>query len=383
MLKEIYKLFVFAVLLLFLMFPSQVLAQTPAPPKEEFRKAEVIEIIEEGEKLLGEESLTLESQGFPQSAQLYQIVKVKILEGEEEGQELIIHHGGTFAINPNQKVALGNKVVLYKSTNLEGETQYHIIDKYRIDTILILILAFFAFVLAFSRLKGFGAIIGLIFSLAVIVKFIVPQILAGKDPILISIVGSFLIMIVTIYLAHGFSKRTNVALLATFITLTASGLLAALFVNIAHLTGLGNELAYGLRFGQTGDINVKGLLLGGMIIGALGVLDDVTTTQSASVFELAKANNKLTFIELAQRGFVVGREHISSLVNTLVLAYAGVALPLFLIVVLNPSGQPLWFLLNSEAISEEVIRTLAGSFGLILAVPTTTLLAAWVAKKYS
>jgi uncharacterized membrane protein len=222
-----------------------------------------------------------------------------------------------------------------------------------------------------------GSIVGLAVSLSVIMFFIVPQILAGQDPLFISIVGSLFIMTVTIYLAHGFSRKTHIALASTFLSLSLTGFLAYFFVDISHLTGLGNDDASSLRFGQTENINFQGLLLGGIIIGALGVLDDITTSLSAVIEELKIANPSYTFRRLVKSGFRIGSEHISSLVNTLVLAYAGAGLPLFLFLILNPLGHPLWVILNSEIIVEEIIRTLAGSIGLVLAVPITTLMASW------
>lgn len=141
---------------------------------------------------------------------------------------------------------------------------------------------------------------------------------------------------------------------------------------------MGSDEATSLLFGETSNINFKGLLLGGMIIGFLGVLDDITTSLSATVFELKRVNPKLNFKGLVQSALKIGNEHISSLVNTLVLAYAGASLPLFLFIVLNPQEYPLWFIINSELISEEIVRTLVGSIGLLFAVPITTLLAAWV-----
>ena len=151
--------------------------------------------------------------------------------------------------------------------------------------------------------------------------------------------------------------------------------LSSLFVKLTFLNGLGSEDAASLRFGATGNIDFRGLLLGGILIGALGVLDDVTTGLSASVFELNKANPTLKFGALFASGLSIGKEHISSLVNTLVLAYAGSALPIFLMITLNVNKSPLWLILNDQLIIEEVVRTLAGSIGLVAAVPLTTLFA--------
>lgn len=352
----------------FLLSPLAVSAQSPSVPKEVFLKAQVTQIVEEGQ---------IDNEGIKND---YQLVRLVVLEGAKQGQEISLEHGGKFTLNARQKVKPGEKVVLVEITFEGQKPEYQIIDKYRLDNIAAIATGFVVLVLSIAHFKGVGSLIGLAISFAIIVKFIVPQILAGEDPLFVSTAGAFAIMATTIPLAHGFSKKTSVALIATFISLALTAALAILFVNLAKLSGLGNESAYSLRFGGT-DINFKGLLLGGIIIGALGVLDDITTAQSAAVFELKKANEKLGFTALLERGLNIGREHITSLVNTLVLAYAGASLPVFLAFVLNPSGAPVWAILNSEFISEEIIRTLAGSVGLVLAVPITTILAAYFASK--
>lgn len=366
MLKFLLNLPVILVVLFLLVLPSPVSAQSL--PKESFLKAQVSQIVKEGQ---------IENEGIKND---YQLVKLVLLDGPKQGQEISLEHGGRFTLTEKQKVKVGEKVVLVELSQTGQKPEYQIIDKYRLDQIAVIATGFALLVITIGHLKGVGSILGLAVSFFVIVKFIVPQILAGKDPLLISVLGSFIIMTSTIYLAHGFTKKTSVALLSTLLSLSLTAGLAILFVNLAQLTGLGNDSAYSLRFGGT-DINFKGLLLGGIIIGALGVLDDITTAQSAAVYELKKANEKLKFLQLFERGLNIGREHISSLVNTLVLAYAGASLPVFLAFVLNPSGTPIWAILNSEFISEEIIRTLAGSVGLVLAVPITTLLASYFASK--
>lgn len=336
--------------------------------KQEILRGEVLKVDEEsGREILGRQ--------YP-----VQVVRVKIFEGAEKGQEVTIRHGERFSITQGRKVSTGEKIVLVKDTTIIGDetkVDYQIVDKYRLPQVAAITMVFALLVLALSRLRGLGSLVGLAISLLVIIKFIVPQILSGRDPLLVIIVGSFFIMLTTIYLAHGFSKRTTIALASTAFTLTTVVLLSVLFVKISKLSGLGNEDAASLQFGQaTAGINFRGLLLGGMVIGALGVLDDITTSLATAVFELKRANEKLKFGELFSSGMAIGREHITSLVNTLLLAYAGASLPIFLFIVLNPSGQPMWFILNSEILMEEAIRTLAGSFGLVLAVPITAFLAA-------
>jgi len=292
---------------------------------------------------------------------------VRILDAPEQGSEIIIEHGGRVTLRADQRVQVGQTIVLFGFRAPDGRWEYQITDSYRIDNLLGIAVFFVGLVLVISRWKGLGSLLGLAVSFIVIVEFIVPQILRGTDPLLTSIVGSFGIMVVTLYLAHGFSTRTSVALVSTLIAITAAGGLAVLFTDLAGLTGLGSEEAYDLQFTQS-NINFKGLLPGGIIIGTLGVLDDVTTTQSATVFELAQANDRLGFAKLAASGLRVGSEHIASLVNTLVLAYAGVSLPLFLFFVLNPNNAPIWVILNGQLVAEEIVRTLAGSAGLTLVV---------------
>lgn len=360
-----YRLFFVSALFFIAFFTPQLTFAQVAQPKDELFKAEVINITSSGETVI-------ENKHLP-----YQVVKVKILDGKDKGKEVIVEHGKLSTIRDDQKVRLGEKVVLLR-IHAPGGQEYQIVDKYRLDMLWPIIGVFFVLVLILSRLKGLGSIAGLFISLAVILLFIVPRILAGDDPLFISIAGSLFIMVTTIYLAHGFSRKTHIAIISTFISLVLTGFIAYFFVNLAKLSGLGGDDATTLAFGQTGNINFKGLLLGGIIIGTLGVLDDVTTGLSASIEEIRKANSKYTFMQLVKSGLRVGSEHIASLVNTLVLAYAGAGLPLFLFLILNPLGHPLWTILNSEIIFEEIVRTIAGSIGILLAVPITTLLAAYI-----
>jgi len=202
-----------------------------------------------------------------------------------------------------------------------------------------------------------------------------PAILKGYDPLLVAVLGCLAITFVSLYLSHGFNKRISIAVLSTALTLGVAYILDLAFVNFAGLSGTGTEEAFYLQFAAQ-TINMRGLLLAGILLGVMGVLDDITTAQSAAVDELHQANPALSFIELYKRGLSVGREHIASLINTLVLAYVGVSFPLILLFTLN-KPQPLWLTLNSNFIAEEVVRTLVGSSALIIAVPVTTFFAAY------
>jgi uncharacterized membrane protein len=261
---------------------------------------------------------------------------------------------------------------------VEGEPAYYISDEYRLGPLALIFAAFFGLAVLFGRLKGFTSALGMLFSVAVIGLFVVPRIAAGSDPLAVTLVGSLVIAVVSLLVAHGLNRRTAVALVATVLTLGAAAALAYAFVEFASLMGLGSEEAGYLQLVGLDRINLKGLLLGGIIIGTLGVLDDVTTAQSAAVEEIGRADPTLGPAELYRRGISIGGEHIASLVNTLVLAYAGASLPLFLLFTAGIASQPWWVVLNSEFIAEEVVRTLVGSSALILAVPLSTAIAARV-----
>jgi uncharacterized membrane protein len=362
-------------LLAFLLFPQLSLAQenqepidgTINVPAEFYFTAQVIEIP------------NVEYFGTDQDNQIFQTLKIKVLSGEEKDQEITIDRVGGANINGGNGFKLGDKVVVNKTT-LNGDTAYYVQDIYRVPSLVWIVLVFLVIIIIFSGWRGLSSILGLAITIGVIVKYVAPNIIAGKDPLTICLIAAFVIALTSLYLAHGFNKRTSIAVVSTFITLALSLLLAYIFVHVTQLFGNGSEESVYLQFGLTSKIDLRGLLLGAIILGALGVLDDITTAQSATVDELKKANPSLTFGQLYAGAASVGKEHISSLINTLFLAYAGVSLPLFLLFTSN-GGAPIWVTLNSELISEEIVRTLVGSITLILAVPITTLLAAYYFSK--
>ncbi len=336
---------------------------------EQNLKGKVTAILEDSEKsLLGKPSPV-------------QKIEIQLLDAPEKNKKITVTYGETVPITKGQKVAVGETVLLTK-TSTPNKQIYTITDKYRLTPLIIMVVFFFLFVSILAGKKGIGAVIGMFISLGVIVLFIVPQILQGNDPLLISIIGCIGIMVTTIYLAHGISQQTTVAVASTAISLVLTGFCGWFFISVIHLAGLGAEDIFTLQQSIGNSINYQGLLLGGIIIGALGALDDVTTTQSATIYTLAKADPKASMETLITHGFSIGKEHIASLVNTLVLAYAGASIGIFFFLVISQQNQiqPLWVILNSETIVEEVVRTIAGSIGLILAVPLTTVIAAFFAK---
>ena len=253
----------------------------------------------------------------------------------------------------------------------DPQTLYQFADFQRRGTLLWLALAFAFVVVLLGRLRGAAALGGLAASVIVLLLFVLPAILDGRSPVLVAVVGAAAIAYLALYLAHGFTRMTTVALLGTIAALALTAVLSAIAVGAAGFTGLVGEETSLLTLFE--GIDVRGLLLAGIVLGSAGAIDDVTVTQASAVWELKAANPSLSRAELFRRGLRIGRDHIASTVNTLLLAYAGASLPLLVLFVL--SEQSLGTVANSEVVAVEIVRTLVGSIGLVAAVPFTTWLA--------
>jgi uncharacterized membrane protein len=242
----------------------------------------------------------------------------------------------------------------------------------------VLFLVFAALVVVTGRLRGLRALLGLIASLAVIVFFLVPAILEGKDPATVALIGGFAVMLVTIPLAHGLGVKMLAACLGTAASLLLTLVLARFFVELTHLTGFTSDEASFLR-ATAGEISLQGLVLAGMLIGALGVLDDLTVSQASTVLALQRTDPRQHFGALFRGAISVGQDHVAATVNTLALAYVGASLPVLLIFSLG--GTSFTDAISNEAVAEQVVALLVGSIGLIAAVPITTALAALLATR--
>jgi uncharacterized membrane protein len=330
------------------------------PPPDEFFRGVVLAVLSE------------DAQTIAGASQIEQTVSVR-LDGARSGAVVQATYTDVMGAERARVLRAGDRVVVARAQDL-GQTAYYVVDRYRLPPLIMIALLFVVMTVALSRLRGLSSIVGLAITVVVLVQFIVPRILAGENPLVISVGGALVIAFVSIYLAHGFNRRTTIAVISTLITLGIAATLAIAFVSLASLFGAGSEEAFYLQLGLQ-VVNLRGLLLGGIILGALGVLDDITTGQAAAVQEISLANPALGPRELYRRGLSVGTEHITALVNTLFLAYAGASLPLFILFTVNVD-QPMWVTVNSEFVAEEIVRTLVGSSALVLAVPITTLLAA-------
>ncbi len=299
---------------------------------------------------------------------------VQVTDGPGKGTEVAVdlpQGPGAPRIAAGDKVILG---VLPDPTGAGNPDSYGVIDKERGQPLVLMLALCAVVIVAFGRWRGLRALVGLAVSFAVLLLFVIPAILEGEPPLLVAIVGSSAIMFAVLYLTHGVNVHTSVAILGTLASLVLTGLLGAAFIASTALTGFANEETLYLSI-MNGNVDMRGLLLAGVIIGALGVLDDVTVTQATTVAELAPtASSRLELYRAATR---VGRAHVASAVNTIVLAYAGASLPLLLLVAAG--GQDVSDLLTSQFLAQEIVRAAVGTLGLVAAVPITTGLAALVA----
>lgn len=302
-------------------------------------------------------------------------IEVLLLDGPDEGDTVTLDLVDDRETRP---VEAGDVVVLGRTAEAPPGEEYYLADYERRFPLALLAAVFAAVVVALGRWRGVFALAGFGITLGVLVVFVLPAILAGGNPLAVAVVGSSAVMLVALYLAHGVNVRTTTAVLGTSASLILTGLLSLLFVGASKLTGFTSEEAIFVS-ATASQVNLRGLLLGGIIIGALGVLDDVTITQASAVWELHRANPAYSARELYRSALRIGRDHIASTVNTLLLAYAGASLPLLILFTL--ADTRVGHVLNGEIVAEEVVRTLVGSIGLVAAVPITTGLAALVVAR--
>ncbi|WP_405861829.1 YibE/F family protein [Streptomyces sp. NBC_01515] len=296
---------------------------------------------------------------------------VTVSTGKDKGRTF------TEIVQPDQSRQLhqGEKVVVAYEPSAPRDLQYSVTDVNRKFPMALLAGIFALAVVVVGRLRGVMALVALAISFMILNFFILPAILHGSNPLIVAVVGSSAIMLIALYMCHGLSARTSVAVLGTLMSLVLIGVLGSVFIGWAALTGNTDDNT-GLIHGLYPSIDMSGLLLAGVIIGSLGVLDDVTVTQTSAVWELHEANPAMGWRGLYRAGIRIGRDHIASVVNTLVLAYAGAALPLLLLFSIAQSS--VGAVANSELVAEEIVRTLVGSIGLVASVPVTTALAALV-----
>ncbi|MCX4858881.1 YibE/F family protein [Streptomyces canus] len=324
-----------------------------------------------GETPTGDTSTAEGSSAEQQANGTCKKATIRVDTGNDKGRTF------TEIVQPDQSRQLheGQKVVVAYEPSAPRDLQYSVADVNRRLPMGLLAGIFALAVVIVGRMRGVMALVALAISFLLLNFFVLPAILQGSNPLLVAVVGSSAIMLIALYMCHGLSARTSVAVLGTLISLILIGILGSQFIGWAALTGNTDDNT-GLIHGLYPSIDMSGLLLAGVIIGSLGVLDDVTVTQTSAVWELHEANPTMGWRGLYRAGIRIGRDHIASVVNTLVLAYAGAALPLLLLFSIAQSS--VGTVANSELVAEEIVRTLVGSIGLVASVPVTTVLAALV-----
>ncbi len=357
------KGFIFIFLgLAFLSLPIFTNAQELYNDQQGEWKVKVVEIIKEEEVLVpGTEVNTW-----------YQVLKAEILEGERKGERVEVE-------NDFLRLKVGDKFYINYLVTVEGRELYLMGEPYRLDILIYFLILFVITVLVFGGKDGFRSLFSLFGSFAVLIIFLLPMLLEGHSPVFTIVGFASVILALSMYITHGWNRVTHAAFIGTFITIIIVIILSKIGVATANLSGFASDEALYLNINSGGTLNISGLLLGAIIIGVLGILDDISITQSAAVRELFASSPSSSKREIYNRAIRIGREHVGALVNTLALAYAGASLPLLML--FYQSALPISTILNREIFATEIIRTIVGSIGLILAVPLSTLTAIILYKK--
>lgn len=300
---------------------------------------------------------------------------VLFLNGPKAAQtETIIPDNDIHFYRNYSQVNIGDIVVIEENRMQVNELSIY--DHVRVPGLFWAILLFFLLVIYFTGRKGLKAILSLIVTLLIVFLFLLPQIAAGKPALLVCSFSAIVILVQSMYLTHGKNSVTNSALLASFASIALASIIGVILISITQLFGTSSEESLILSLGNLSNVNFQGLVLGAMILSSVGLIDDVTIVQAVTVKELKLNNPDETEEKIYQKAMNVGKEHILSMVNTLLMTYMGIALPLLLFTFYQESSPiPLWVSLNEEAVAEEIIRTIVGSFALVIAIPLSTYIA--------
>lgn len=357
---------VIALLLIINFIPLSVFAVS-AESKDELFEAEVLEIVDQRE-IKGEEGNIF----------IQQDLKLKGLKGRFKDDEILINGISDLKVIKQSEYKVDDKVMVMYSKEFDGSNDFYIVDYVRRGSLWWLMILFIIIVLIIGRTKGARALGVLFLTFLIILKFVIPLILSGKSPLLISIIASIIILFLAIFFTKGFNKQSLVAFQSILISLGLIVILSYIFTKITFLTGVSSDEALYLLGFDDNIINLKGLLLAGIIIGALGVMDDVIISQVSIVNELKQANPDLSSKQVYKQAMNVGVDHINAIINTLFLAYAGVSLPLLVAFSINePPFLTFSQVINNEIIATEIVRSFVGSIALVLSIPITT----WLAVK--
>lgn len=342
---------------------------------------------DQGTKIYDAEILNITNErevdlGWNDTKAIYKTFELFVLSGPDSGKNIQID-------TDLPQLKIGDKVfiseieqenlIIEDLSDLQ-EKSYEIISVNRVSKVLFFVFIFISVIIIFGGWQGVRSILALAGSFLAIFYILLPGILNGWDPFWSSALVSGIILFIAIFFTHGFNKESSVAFFGTIISILITGFLAFLAVSMNRLNGFSMDSSVLLNFNTGGELDFSGLLLGAIIIGVLGVLDDIAVTQAAVVTELFNSNSNLTRKQIYLKAVRVGKEHVSALVNTLVFAYTGTALPMLLL--LSFYQYNFLYIINHEVFATEIIRTIVGSIGLVITVPIVTFLAVWFLKDY-
>ena len=355
------RIAVFVAFIAVLVMPGSVRADTPLPFSETTFKAEVVTVLESGSRPVLGTDIT----------ELYQRLTARILEGPRKGEEVTFENGAPVQLSEGDRFYLHREPPLW-----DGPELWSVLEPDRSNVLLWLTGLFVLVAVAVAGMAGARSLLALAASFAIIIFGLLPALASGLPPVPVSIAFGVGILAVSMFVTHGVNRPTAIALLGSFIALIAAAALAQISVAAAKLSGLASHEATFLSFASAGTFDLVGLLLGGILVGIIGVLNDVSVSQVHTVVELYAANPSRSRAAIWKSAMKVGKEHMGAVVNTLPLAYAGVSLPLLLL--FSESTAPVSFILNREVFAAEIIRALAGSIGLMLSGAIATGFAVWI-----
>ena len=364
-------------LLVSLMASAQDQGDTPGnsvAPQETF-KAVVIQILEEKE-------ITVTDENGHEEKLKRQNLRLRGLAGTYKDKEFIVNLlDDQNSLNKAVYKVWDEVLVMYSADGQENG-EFFITDFIRTKVLFWLFIGFAVSVLLVGRLKGLCSLVSLALTFLVLIKFIIPRILGGADPVIITVIGSIVILVIIIYLTEGLNVKSHITAISIFLSLLFTVYLSWLLIHLANLSGLSNEEAGFIVNLGAKTLNLQGILLAGIIIGTLGALDDIIISQVATVEELNRTNLHQSRTEILKKALNVGVSHISAMANTLFLAYAGAGLPLLILFVSGQSSFASWdAAINNEMLATEIIRALAGTIGIVLSVPLATIISVWWFKK--
>lgn len=348
-----------------------VFAETNEAARESvFFEAKVLEVLEERQA---------EREGGSKIIQ--QDLKLKGLTGEWKNKEFVYKGISDLDIITAGVYKKGDRVVVNDIKNENGSDEFLVVDYVRRAYIYFLAALFSFIIILIGKWKGLKALLGLVVTFIVIMQYFIPQILAGSNPLITSLIGSLIILVALIYFTEGWNRKSHLAVLSIFFSLFIILVLSVFFTKLARLSGMGQEEAAFLIDLNQGALDFRGLLLAGILLGAIGVLDDGVVSQIETVSQIRQANPKMSKYQLFKAGFAVGKSHLGAIINTLFLTYVGASLPLLLLFKLNQGLMVNYSqVINSEVIATEIVRTLVGSIGVALSLPIAAFLAAYVHK---